>query len=336
MKLRKKILNTLIIFSTSVVLCVIVFEATYRFQIFDFYKAELKGLNSTDELKSSKSKILICGDSFSASLESYVKTVRDSLHDYSVINSAVPGTGILQHVLYMPKRIKKIKPKIFIYQYYVGNDLFDIRHPVSSKKISLFRKAYWSISDRLLSISFLNFRFAGIKYNLYDDAGGNYRPKDYELFSVNHYSKREKLNYLAEPGLVYNTLFLHNGRDLDWLIFEKKFKSLVSHLDGQAKKYFVIIPHEAQMSPQLLEKHHMIGAHLDSTVCHNQSNAYPLYNKIMILCHELGFEVIDPLNLFRSNVNSSQLYYSNDPHLNSTGQKLLGNYILSIINDKQK
>lgn len=330
MKLKKRILNTTIIFFTTLLLTIVVFEVSYRFQIFDFYKAELKGLNSPEELNSQKPKILICGDSFSASPDSYVKNLRDSLINYSVVNAAVPGTGILQHTLYIPKRIKKFKPDIFIYQFYVGNDLFDISHPTSSNNISFARKIYWWTTDRLPSLSFLNFRFAGIKYRHYDEAGVNDRPKEKDIFSVGNYSNREKLNYKAEPAMIENSLYLLNGRDADIMKFEKKFRTMVKHLDPSTKKIFLIIPHQSQVSEFYFQNLLQIGASFNKEVYRISANDYPLYQKLMKLCDELGFYFFDPLEKFREMDERFQLYYSNDPHLNSGGSYFLG----TIMKDK--
>lgn len=331
MKLRKKILNNLIIIFISLLVSVLTLEVSYRYQWFDFYKAELNGLNSKETLQSNKKKILICGDSYSASLVSYVEYLRDSLPEYAIINAAVPGTCILQHTIYMPRRIKKFKPDIFIYQFYVGNDLFDISHPVNTNEISLTRKAYWWLSDRLLSISFLNFRFAGIRYNYYDDAGGSYKPKENEIFSVANYSKREKLNCKAEPQLIENTLFLKNGRENDWLVFEKKFRKVVQKLKPECTKYFIIIPHQSQVNDIYCNQTQSIGVQFDYPIFDLESNYYPLYNKLFILCNELDFRVIDPLEQFRYDVSYEDLYYQNDPHLAPSGNRLLAAIILENI-----
>jgi hypothetical protein len=331
MKLRKKILNTIVIFLTTFLLGLVVFEISYRYQLFDFYKAELKGLNSKEELSSQKPKILICGDSFSASPDSYVSVVKDSLNAFTVINAAVPGTGIIQHSLFMPRRIKKFKPDIFVYQFYVGNDLFDISHPISSPKLSFSRKAYWWITDRIISLSFLNFRFAGVRYNYYDDAKVNDKPKEKEFFSVEAYSNREKLNYKAEPDLLENTLFLQNGRQDDLEVFEKKFRNMVKDLSPSAKKFFIIVPHQAQVSDFYFKNHKKLGAPFTKNLYEIGFDQYPLYQQLKAVCIESGFIFVDPLTEFRIVDPNVQLYYSNDPHLNRTGSFLLGTILTRYI-----
>ncbi len=332
MSRRKKIGNFLIISFTTLTLLVVVFEFTYRFQVFDYYKAELCGLNTQQEINSTNPKILVCGDSFSASPESYVKAIKDSFPQYAVINAAVPGTGIIQHALYIPKRIKRFKPAVFIYQFYVGNDLFDISHPISSPKLSFSRKVYWWITDRLLSLSFLNFRFAGVRYKYYDDAKVKDMPKIKDVFSPMNYSNREKLNYNAEPALLENTLYLLNGRDKDLQYFESKFREMIKGLNKEAKKIFVIVPHQAQVSGFYFNNHQLLGAPFKNELYRIPSENFPIYARLKKLCGELGFVFIDPLEEFRQIDTSRQLYYSNDPHLNLDGGRFLG----LLLNEKLK
>jgi hypothetical protein len=328
MKRIKKIFQWVLISVITLTVFAIVLEVSYRYQWFDFYKAELKGLNRKEDLQSTKKKILICGDSFSADTLSYVSVLRNNLSEYSVINSAVPGTGIRQHALYMPGRIKKYDPDIFIYQFYVGNDLFDISHPSGSSGISNGRKLYWWLADKWLSLPYLNFRFAGLRYKFYDDAGGSYKPKEQEEFSIETYSKREKFNYKAEPGLVDNTLFLEEGRDKDWEMFERKFRKMVKGLKPSSKKMFVVVPHQSQLSIEYFQRHVKLGAQFGHPVDSILGKDYPLYKKIGELCKETGFMMIDPLEVFRLQEGAVPLYYANDPHLSDRGNQLLGYYIL--------
>jgi hypothetical protein len=334
MKRIKKIFQWILISVITIALFAGVLEISYRYQWFDFYKAELKGLNRKQDLRSDKDKILICGDSFSADTLSYVSVLRNNLDEYSLINAAVPGTGIRQHALYIPKRIKKYDPDIFIYQFYVGNDLFDISHPSGSAGISTSRKMYWWMADRWLSLPYLNFRFAGLRYRFYDDAGGSYKPKENEVFSLDQYSKREKFNYKAEPGLVNNTLFLENGRDKDWDLFEKKFKTMTKGLKPSCHKMFVIVPHQSQLSNEYLLRHINLGAQFEHPK-EMISDNYPLYKKIETLCDATGFTIVDPLEIFRIEDTTGSIYYSNDPHLTEKGNSVLGYYIWLCLNGEQ-
>ncbi|MBL0340100.1 MAG: SGNH/GDSL hydrolase family protein [Bacteroidetes bacterium] len=330
--IKKKLTNLLISSFVTIILLTITLEATYRLQLFDFYKPELNGLNRSSELNSNKKKILVCGDSFTADPNSYVKLLKDSLQNYAVINAAVPGTGILQQTLYIKDRIHNYQPDIFIYQFYTGNDLFDITHPVSSNSLSLTRKCYWWLSDHLLSLAFLNYRFAGWRYQFYDDGGGSYKPKIKEEYSFENYSKREKLNYQADPQLIENTLFLKNGREHDFEIFKKEFLKIIELLGPDTKIFFIIIPHQSQLSLPYFERHSQLGS-LSSVEYYNYTSAQtPLYSEILKMCNK-QLTLIDPLEMYKREDTKQPVYYNNDPHLNSTGQSLLGQLLLKIINN---
>lgn len=327
---KKKWLKWLFLPVITLLLFVFSLEIIYRNYWFDFYKAELKGLNTKQILNSSKSKVLVCGDSFSASPQSYVQMLRDSLPQYDIINAAVPGSGILQHSLYLKKRIQKFKPSIFVYQFYVGNDLFDLSHPVSSPRISTTRKLYWWISDRIWSVAYLNFRTAGIRYHYYNQEKNNLTSRSNEVFSAGTYTKREILNFKAEPLLIENTLYLNEGRKKDMQVFNRKLKYLSKLLGKECKKYFLIIPHESMVSKEGFMKHQLIGAQFQQEVYSNLSMDFPLYVELDKICRELGFVMVDPLEAIRS--SATPCYYENDPHFNSTGHQVVGNYLLNKMN----
>ncbi|MBL0341341.1 MAG: SGNH/GDSL hydrolase family protein [Bacteroidetes bacterium] len=323
----KRVYNFIIIFIVTVSLFSIIIELAYRYQWMDFYRPEINGLNTKEILNSGKRKILVCGDSFAADPYSFVKSLRDSLEDYSVINGAVPGTGILQHHIFIGDRIQQYSPDIFIYQFYIGNDLFDITHPAKSENISNMRSFYWWLSDHMLSLAFLNYRFAGIRYQFYDDGGGSYKPKEKDVFSVGNYSKREKLNYLADPNLIENTLFLKNGREKDFAIFENKFSEITSRLPKETKKYLIIIPHQSQLSEVYFNRHTQLGSLSSIPYYQYHSGTLPLYIRLREFCGLHQITIIDPLEEFKKIDPEEELYYNNDPHLKSRGQQIIGGLI---------
>ncbi|MCB0646432.1 MAG: SGNH/GDSL hydrolase family protein [Saprospiraceae bacterium] len=323
-KIFRKIRQVLLLSMLSLTLFLVVLEVSYRTFLFDFYKAELNGLNTKETLTSEQPKILVIGDSFSAHPQAYVSLLREHLHEYSVINAGVPGSCIKQHRIYAPKRIRQFDPKIFIYQFYTGNDIFEINHKTSDHNLSFARKFYWQISDKLLGIQFLNFRFAGLLYKMRGDEVGLHKPKATEVFSPDAYSKREKLNYQSDPAHLENTLLLRDGRQKDFEYFKIRFEEMSKLLPASTKKYFIIIPHQSETSAASRQKHQQLGAQFDqpwaSTVF-----AYPLYNELYQMCRELDYEVID----FRLSIegDSSRIYYENDPHLNYIGQTKLAEQV---------
>lgn len=328
----RRIYNFLIILSITILLFFAVLELVYRNQWIDFNRTVLTSLNRNDDLLSKKKKILICGDSFSADPESYVKIIRDSLNEFAVINSAVSGTGIRQHELFINNRIDQFNPDIFIYQFYVGNDLFDITHPHQSKDISLLRRVYWWLTDRMLSLAYLNFRLAVIRYNFFDDSGGSYKPRIHEEFSVENYSKREKLNYIADPYLLENTLFLKEQRKTDYETFEFKFDEIIKSLKDSTRKYLIIIPHQSQLSELYFNRHNKMGV-LSSVPYYQYNSAeIPLYKKLETYCKQNHITIIDPLEVFRQTDPLEQIYFSNDPHLKEKGHFIVAKLLLDEIN----
>lgn len=329
----KKWLKGMALFFITVSFTLLVVETSFRFQWFDFYKSELYGLNPREALISDKPNVLVCGDSFSADLNGYVEMLRDSLNSFDIINAAVSGTGIRQHQIIMTKRIHQYKPDIFIYQFYIGNDLFDIRHPVKGKNISLWRKLYWSVSDMVLSVQYANFRLAGMRYKFFDDTGGSYNPKKNDKYSPDSYSKREKLNYSCEPALIENTLFLKNRRKNDLLKFKKGFKAIADMLPEGIIRYLVIIPHQSMISERWYQRHQEMGGDFKQPVYSISETEFPIYTELFELARENGFTVISPLQEFRTMKDSIPIYYENDPHLAIEGHKVLSKLLYNKLID---
>lgn len=320
---RKGLITSILI---SALLFLGVFEISYRNLWFDFYKAEYTGLNTPEVLKSENPKILICGDSFTAMENSYIDILRDSLPAYSIVNGAVPGTGIRQHSIYIPKRIKQCEPDVFVYQFYVGNDLFDIKHPTKGN-VSVLRKVYWKVTDRLLSLAWLNFRLAGFRYRFFDDAGGSYRPKEKDEFAKEAYSKREKFNFKAEPYLIENTLYLVNGREDQYQYFKRKLQGIIEGLAANTRKVFLIIPHISQTSKENYSNMMECGAQFEHKLY--KETHFPIYDSIASFCTENSLVMVDPLNQIKSEYKKGNAcYYANDPHLNQYGQQLIAQVLL--------
>jgi hypothetical protein len=112
-------------FILIVSLCLL--EIAYRYQIIDFYKLELQALNPDLEKEYTNGNVLIFGDSFSGFPNGYVEQLRQEYSETNFINCAIAGTGIRQHALFFDSRIKRFKPNQILYQFYVGNDLLDIK-----------------------------------------------------------------------------------------------------------------------------------------------------------------------------------------------------------------
>ena len=111
-----------------IVIVVILMEVAYRFQIIDFYRAELNALNPHRNAAKTTAKktLLVFGDSFTVQTNSWLNQLRIDSPHYRIINSAITGTSIVEASYIAPGRIKAFDPDIVIYQVYVGNDLLGI------------------------------------------------------------------------------------------------------------------------------------------------------------------------------------------------------------------
>jgi len=65
----------------------------------------------------------------------------------------VGGTGIFQTLMIAPGRLRRFHPSVLVYQIYVGNDLFDVRYPVSWRRLSIARNVYWTAANHLRSLA---------------------------------------------------------------------------------------------------------------------------------------------------------------------------------------
>ncbi len=305
---------------TSIIcfLSLCLFECSFRFQVVEFYGSELSGLNSERELNS-KGGLLIYGDSFTAHTESYVHYLREQHQELSIVNTAIPGSGIRQHNLIAEDRAETFSPSHIIYQFYVGNDLSDIAHTTNYNEISFVRNIYWKVSDYFLSLHYLNYKLAFLKSN----------PKGQEIrhdeFDAERYNNREKTYFRASPRALNNTIFLKDYEQelmQDWKAYFDVFLEEV-----QTKKVsLIVLPHCAQVSANYQKRMEQIGAEFSGNV---QEVNYPLVEFLQETYPNIN--VINPLEfLQQEEAGGKQLYYSNDPHLNTSGQEALANYLSSL------
>lgn len=321
MKLTQKIIKKIAYLLFIIVSVLLLFEVVYRYNFVDFYKTELEGLNAKNELSLNESKtLLVFGDSFSADNNSYVKILKDSLHDYNVINSAVPGTSILQTKVFFKDRIEKFKPNHIIIQLYVGNDLNDYSHPTNWSELSFMRNLYWTISDNLIGLQYLNYKFGQFKSQPIKND-----PKENNTFNSSTYNHREKLYFKADSLSLYNAISLQGNQ-------QKAFDFLISDLqnllkDIDVKTTLLIIPHAAQVSKKYQENMSEIGASFPQDVYHGDN--FNFYNELASKLLNNKVKVITPLSIFRA--SKEDIYYLNDPHLNPYGQIKLGLFLLNEI-----
>lgn len=313
----------------SLILAILLSNFIYLSGYIDFYKAELLAYNSTNDLSehNEKNTILIIGDSFTAANNSYPNILRNILHNYRIINSGISGSGIIQASIISEKRINKFKPNIFIYQIYVGNDLFDITYPTNWKSISFMRNIYWFASNHIRLVSYLNYKLGQLNASNNESYQKYTHNKYYEneIFSIEKFTKREIMYNIADDKLIENSILLKGNRKNDFKLLSSKLAKIFKLLPAYCKKYILVIPHASQINSVYLNRTIKIGANFSERDKIFEEE-YPFIKKIKELFPETS--VLNPLVLFRNaEANGIKVYFANDGHLNNNGQKILADFI---------
>jgi hypothetical protein len=325
------------------VTALIALEVIYRYQLVDTYLPELRTYNDPEDLAetSAKPTILVMGDSFSVGRSSYAAILRGSQSEYRVINAAVSGIGIKQAAMIVPRRVEQFSPSVFVYQVYVGNDLYDISYPVNWESVSFGRNVYWSAAQHLWSLIFLNYRLGQIGFSLRDlDPQKNIeivafrdRISDvHDEFSFDKYSPRTRLQFQAEPWLLENSVMVRRNREKDYEVFLRKLRDLVSRVDPQdCDIYVLVIPHCSQVSEYYLENMRTLGAKITDPK-EVLSEDYPFLSRLQRYLDENDLRhvrLLDPGRVFRAQeAEGNRVYFENDPHLNVLGQSILAGFVL--------
>ncbi|MCB0685489.1 MAG: hypothetical protein KDC53_03155 [Saprospiraceae bacterium] len=328
----KKVLNTAGYIVFVITSALIILEVIYRNYFLDFYRSEFNGLNSTYLIKNETPKptILALGDSFTADPRGYVQILRDSLPNQRVINGGIPGTCIKETDIVAPSRIKKFNPRILIYQIYVGNDLLEFNHRINSGKISLLRRSYWFLSDRLYFLSYLNFRLRIFRELLHADLENGEKPKETDSYSPDQYSQRTKLLFEADPNFLENTILVKNSRQGDMSAFLRKLNNLVEAIPKDCSIYILVIPHCAQIDTTYLQRMQQLGAIFLTPKADLEEN-YPFYVQLKSSIQRDNLYFINALPFLRDANQEKRVFYENDPHLNDHGQTVVGKYLVDLI-----
>lgn len=296
-------------------------EFIYRYEWIDFYSKEWQYQNENlPKHNSATNKILVFGDSFSADETSWVaQLAKDS--SVQVFNASLSGIGPETHRLLYKNRVEEVKPSIIIVQLFIGNDLYDIRKPVSWRNYSVGRNLFWSLSNTFRSLNFINYRLG--QFSVED--GLTYQPKEDTIFSVEHYSPREKLYIQGNQNYPQNVIEVDESQKT---YFEKMISFLTemkSNTPPNCDFKILLIPHCCQVNEKYVNQFNALGSSVNQTILGND------FWKIEL--EKEGFKVIDvlPTLIQHKNQGVSQ-FYPNDIHLNELGQKIVGEYILKQIN----
>ena len=316
------------------VLCLL--ELSYRYYLFDFYKGNFQGLNPPGLLKadSQKPSILAMGDSFTADPRSYIWHLRDSLPGYRIINAAVPGTTIKQAGLMLPKRLRQAQPDLFIYQIYVGNDLFEFRHPTKGAGISNIRKGYWWLADRFWVLGYINSRLPHIRQAIVQDVPTDYDPKDLMQFDVNKYAVRSKMQFRVEPYMVAHSVLLKGQRKADAQAYVRYLQTLLDESSKECRVLILVVPHCMQLNNTYLNRMQQIGAKVTDPKTLFEVD-YPFYHFLDSSLQHPKLALLNALPHLQAADSLAPVYFGSDPHLNPHGQEVLGTILLDAIRQQK-
>lgn len=313
-------------------------ETIYRFQLIDGYRGELESNNRPEDLKNSNQRktLLIMGDSFAARSDAFAFDLREALEPggWRTINSAVSGTGIVQADLMAPRRFRRFRPGLFLYEIYVGNDLFDLRYPTGWGRVSPLRSFYWLSSRNFRSLAWLNYKLGQLRAPASSPdasrADTGYRV-DRDRFSPGRFTLRDRIYARAEPGMVADSVLLQHERARDFEDYLKDLDKLLDHCRGwECRVILLVIPHFAQLGPQGAERARKIGFSIPDVPAFF-SRDYPFVKQLRehLKFSRPGVLLINPLEQFAGAERAGRkLYYRNDSHLNPPGQRFLARMVL--------
>ncbi len=309
----------------------VVLEICYRSYIFDFYKSNLELLNKEELADPADKKVLLAmGDSFTADQDSYVKYLRQALPNYKVINSGIPGTTVDQAALMAGRRIKELNPSIFIYQIYLGNDLFEFRH-AQEGDVSLTRKVYWLLADRFLILQYINARLPMLRQSLLKDLPTQKNIKLLEQYSIETYSPRVKMQIRAENSFAENSIYLKGGREKDMQKYLVKLNALLNEVPDTCAKYIVVIPHCSLVNKKYQMQYEELGMKF-SDQFENGPQAYPFLTELQENLKNEKVKILELSSILNATDSIQNVFYENDPHLNAFGQNRVGEYIKENLN----
>ncbi len=317
----KKTIQLIII----LLIVVLLFEWSYRYYIIDFYKDSWQALNASQNIESQNIDVLILGDSFSAARDSYVSFLQKHNPDKTILNASVAGIGIRQHRLFAQNRIQKTNPKTIIYQVYVGNDLLDVSHLTNWEALSFLRNMYWTISDQLLSIAYLNRKLSFLKQNNKDEVIPIHIEDE---FDKNKYTSRQKILIKADPAHLEKTVTLTDDFLEKYHRWKYEMEQLIKEIPPTSAVHIVFIPHCIQLNSYYQEHMEQLGASIRNTDQIAQEQ-YTFYKKAKedFKAYK-NVTLLNPLPFLKQkDTITRRLYYANDPHFNTEGHKVLFEFL---------
>jgi hypothetical protein len=308
------------------------FEVLYRMQVVDTYAPELRLYNPPGYFGTSDGRptALFMGDSFTAGTETYPALLRATVPGARFVNAAISGTGIVQTAIAARERFARFRPKVFVYQVYVGNDLFDITYPINWGRSSFVRNVYWTVAQRFRSLGFVNYRLGQLGFQHRKLAGTEWDTTAIDKpFSPALYSPRSRIYFLADPKLVEQTALVEGTRKDDFASLVERLHPLLAHCaPRECTAYIIVIPDGAQVTPEYLRNSQAMGAVVEDAAS-LQATDYPFFLQLRSGLRDVpNVTVLNPIEALRNSERAGvRVYHSNDGHLNSAGQHILADFL---------
>lgn len=337
-----KFLRTLGYFLFLFLFCLSILEILYKSQLWDFYSAELKAFNTPSILQNTSKKpfLGVFGDSFSATNDPYVNTLRDSLTSFCIVNHAIPGTGILETNLIASQRMKQFPASVVIYQIYIGNDLVNIRKQPNWSTLPFLKNCYYGITNYLKLPEWLNYKLSQ-KAFFYkfkrQTLELNPRYQDEEGFEPEAFSTYEKQLLRAEPTLIEETVLVEGNRKKDVQVLYQNLDTFVEKVSKTAQKIYILVyPHAMQVNDYYHHKYLKMGFSTPHKAAFMDEN-YPFVRHLtQHFANNKQVIVINPLKIIRKNDSPShRTFFENDFHASSWGQQIVGAELAKIIATNQ-
>lgn len=336
------VLVNLVILTGAMVLI----ETAYQGQWIDFHHADLAASNPPGTLDvSSRPTILALGDSFTAGRNNWPGDLQTLLGpETRVVNSGVGGSTIRQMRAMADGRIRRFQPELVICQIYTGNDLLDLRHPVSTSEIGVLRRLYWLANDRgAMSPWFFNTRLRLAADRLSPvyrlppvERERLIREMEARPFSVDDYSPRSRLLLAADPTLISDQIAVAGEMTTAWSDYRENLEGLIrSCASSGAGLMLMVVPHCSQVSRVYAQRFKMLGARYpDPTLL--QTDEYPFVKRLReTAAGNAGVRVLNVLPTLRSTESAGErLFFPNDPHLNPAGRRVVAEIIMNELDSR--
>lgn len=311
-------------------------ELAYRFQLLDTYRPELDAYNPPDVTGDAIASptLLAMGDSFTAGTASYPEVLRALLPGWRIINGGVSGTCVIQANIIAPRRLRRFKPDVCVYQIFAGNDLFDIRYPAGGERLTSARRGYWFLASHLRALSFINYRLgqrtAGSPSTY---ASSVWLPNNSDIFSIDRFDQRERLYLATEPSLLENQVLVLPPRADD---YERLLQGL-ARIRAMCRKsnttlVLLLIPHAVQVAPVYMDRMRQIGATFTAPE-RMMALDYPFLSGIRnVFSNDSAVVVLDTLaTLQAAERDGTPVYFANDGHLNRAGQDRVAQVVFDAV-----